>query len=121
MITNRVLAGLALATLVAGCGVTPEKIEPSPISATAYRRLTCAELAEERRTLEAKLPQLYGKQSDHNSALTTAGLTAVPTLGLSTLLIPSLYPTRDRQDDIARVKGEIAAIDGVRADKACAT
>jgi hypothetical protein len=52
-------------------------------------------------------------------ATTTAGLTALPTLGLSTLILPSLSPTRDRQDEIARIKGEIEAVDAARAKQAC--
>jgi hypothetical protein len=110
---------IAILGALAGCGTRPETVPPSHVSATTYRGLSCAELADERKALEAQLPRLYGQQRDHNNATTTAGLTALPTLGLSTLILPSLYPTRDRQDEIARIKGEIEAVDAARAKQAC--
>jgi hypothetical protein len=101
----------AMALLAAGCARQPDQIAASPVTADRYLQMSCAELLADRagRKIEqARLEQAQHKAAEHDKA------------AMSVIHVPVASMTgQDREDEVARGKGELAAIDAVIRSKGC--
>lgn len=98
-------ASLAL-TALAACAQQPESIAASYVSPTAYAGLSCADLDAELATVDAERQSVAQQQTDaatRDAVVMGVGLVLFwPVLPL--LAIP------DHDEDLARLKGETAAL-----------
>lgn len=103
-------AAVAMAVLATGCANRPESIAASYVSHERYTEQTCdalnTKLADTRSDLEKA-------SSDQN---TKANVDAI---GVFLLGIPFSKLSGDREGDIARLKGEVQAIETAQVKQKC--
>jgi len=135
--SRSLLIGAIFGAAVTGCTTRPENIQARYVSPHAYRTWECADLIEEARRIEAELARLTEVQQTNadvdtgvtmaSTATVIAGFAAaVPTFGLSLLLVPAglgmnagLATTTDRRDEIGRLRGELEAVRMSRTQRLC--
>ena len=116
-------ASLLVALAAMACTKRPENVTARYVSPSQYRSWECNDMLEERMRVEAEYTRIFDLQREN--ANTDAGVTtvstvaAIPTLGLSLLLLPALAATTDRREELARLKGEVDALDAARSQKGC--
>jgi hypothetical protein len=102
----------AMAVLASGCARQPDQIAASPVAANRYLQMSCAELLADRagRKIEqARLEDAQHKAAEHDKA------------AMSVIHVPvASMAGHDREDEVARGKGELAAIDAAIQSKGCA-
>lgn len=108
---------ILLVVLLAGCAKNASDIAPSYVSPLQYGAYSCAELAEEARTVAARAAEAAGVQ-DANAThdKVTAGVGLV-------IFWPVLLMTRgdgETAAEVARLKGERDAIEEASIRKKCA-
>lgn len=116
MAIRRVLAGIACLAH-AGCASHPDRIEARYVSPTMYQAWSCDQLVEERTRLTKEVQRVDGLQRENANADV-----AMMTVGL-VLLWPMLFglaATKDRKDDVARLKGEYEAVETSIKTRPCA-
>lgn len=104
---------LIVATVaMAGCAKPPEAIAPAYVSDITYRPLSCQDLAVE----SARINQALARASTQQENARTNDTVGVILLGLpvSSLSGDNIAP------EIARLKGELEAINRVSTQKRCA-
>lgn len=97
--------------LLAGCAKPPGEIAPAAISADPYRQMSCAGLGSEKARKEAELERLSNHQqetADRDKAWMT--IIHVPVASMA---------NGDKEPEIARVKGELGAIENASRAKGC--
>jgi hypothetical protein len=108
--------GLCLCLVNAGCASQPSSIDARYVSPNTYQAWSCPQLDAEHKRLEAEVRRVSGLQRENanaDAALMTVGLI---------LLWPALFglaATKDRKDDLARLKGEYEAVDQSMKMKQC--
>lgn len=113
---NFAIAGVAFATLLAGCATPPKDIAPAYVSTTLYENLTCQQLRHEAEGVSARAAAAFGKQEKNrgqDAAMTTVSLV---------LFWPAAFFMKgDGADaaEVARLKGEMQAIEQVNRMKNC--
>lgn len=135
--SRSLLMGVLCGVVVTGCTTRPENIQARYVSPSIYRNWECADLIEEARRIEAELARLIEAQQTNadvdagvtmaSTATVIAGFAAaVPTFGLSLLLVPAglgmntaLATTTDRRDEIGRLRGELEAVRMNRTQRLC--
>ena len=102
----------ALAAVASGCAKPPEAIAPAYVSDIVYRQLSCNDLAVE----TARVNQALARSSTQQENARTNDTVGVILLGLpvSSLSGDNIAP------EIARLKGELEAINRVATQKRCA-
>jgi starvation-inducible outer membrane lipoprotein len=93
----------AMALLAAGCARQPDQIAPSPVSTDRYLPMSCADLLAGR----------AGKKAQHEAAerdKAAMGVIHIPVASMA---------GQDREDEVARGKGELAAIDAAIQSNGC--
>lgn len=97
--------------LMAGCAKMPDDIAPAPVSADPYMQMPCRNLASQRQARAAELERAEEHQTE-TSNRDAAWMTIVH--------IPVGSMTRgDIEPHIARLKGEITAINRAAQAKGC--
>lgn len=99
-----------LAALVAGCATSPDRIQPLLVSHDQYMGNDCSQLDASMSTAQADLK----KYSDLQDAQVKKDAVSV-----FWVLIPLSWFTGDHEKDVARSKGELAAIQMAAARKGC--
>jgi hypothetical protein len=106
---------LPLAVLLAGCATQPHKIPTTVVAISQYQSADCATLASDLERVQTELYLLNGQQKK-------AATADVVWVSVGTFLFWPAYfgllATNDRTDDIARLKGEQAAMTRVT-DERC--
>lgn len=96
---------------VAGCATKPSRIAPLNVSPLVYGSKSCAEVAELAAKTDASLQEMIVRQ---NRARKT------DTIGVIMLGLPMGSITgKDREADVARLKGEKIALEQAAKDKGC--
>ncbi|TXL74080.1 hypothetical protein FHP25_17885 [Vineibacter terrae] len=101
-------ARLGLCLVQAGCASSPSSIDARYVSPATYQSWTCAQLGEEHKRLSAEVQRVSGLQRENANADA-----AFMTVGLI-LLWPALFglaATKDRKEELGRLKGEYEAVD----------
>jgi hypothetical protein len=105
---------LTLATisvsLLSACASRPESIHASYVSHEKYTGLSCAELATRKTDTRAELDK-YSRMQD-SKANTDA-------VGVFFLALPFSKLSGDHEADVARLKGEVEAIDTAQVKNRC--
>eukprot|EP00873_Tetraselmis_striata_P030726 jgi/Tetstr1/450990/TSEL_038026.t1 len=109
-------AAIATVSLVAGCATPPKDIAPTYVSTSLYQNLTCNQLRAEAEAVSARSQAAYGlqeKNRGNDAAMTTVGIV---------LFWPALFFMKGdgaTAADVARIKGEMQAIEQVNRLKNC--
>ncbi len=102
--------------LVNGCATSPDKISPTYVSPIVYSHLTCEQIRQETMRINRRISEVAGVQrSERNkdSAATAVGIV---------LFWPALFflMGKDKEEELARLKGEYEALQQVAIEKNCA-
>ena len=111
---NRIALTFAVAaiSLLSACANRPESIHASYVSHEKYTQLNCAELASKKGDMRAELDK-YSRLQD-SKANTDA-------VGVFFLALPFSKLSGDHEADVARLKGEVEAIDTAQVKNRCKT
>ena len=111
------VAGILLVSQVAACAKSPDSIEAKYVSPIQYKNWDCDQLLDERMRLVREVDRVSGLQRENANADV-----ALMTVGLIILwpALLGLAATRDRKDELARLKGEYEAVDSQMKMKQCA-
>ena len=108
--TRRLGRSLAVVACVAqsACASSPDTIEARYVSPTMYQNWTCEQLVEERARLTKEVQRVSGLQRENANADV-----AMMTVGIIVLwpVLFGLAATKDRKDELGRLKGEYEAVD----------
>lgn len=113
--TTRVVAALFAASSAA-CTTSPQNVQPRYVSPVAYSSWQCDQLTEERARLTLEVRKFTDLQRENANA--DAAMMAVGVVLLWPVLF-GLAATKDRKEDLARVKGEYEAVEQAMRNKAC--
>lgn len=108
---------MAMILLITSCASNPDNIEGRYVSPVIYQNWTCDQIVEERVRLSREVTRISGLQRENahaDAAMMTVGIV---------LLWPMLFglaATKDRKDEVARLKGEYEAVDQAMRQKQCA-
>ena len=101
---------------VAGCAASPDSISAAYVSPLTYKSYSCDQLAGEMGRVNRKVQEVAGVQSD------TATKDAVA-MGVGLVLFwPALFLLAigsDKEEELARLKGEFEAVERAAIDKEC--
>lgn len=107
---------LGATAMLVGCATPPKDIAPSYVSTGLYENLSCQQLRQEAEGVSARAAQANGQQDKNrgqDAAMTTVGLV---------LFWPALFFMKGdgaAAADVARMKGEMQAIEQVNRVKNC--
>ncbi len=101
---------------ITSCASNPDNIEGKYISPVIYQNWTCDQLTEERTRLTLEVARVTGLQRENAHA--DAAMMAVGLVLLWPVLF-GLAATKDRKDEVARLKGEFEAVDQAVRVKQC--
>jgi hypothetical protein len=113
---KKTIAAFAVATTLAACATPPKDIAPAYVSTSLYENLSCTQLRAEAEGVSQRAAAAYGKQERNRSqdaAMTTVSLV---------LFWPAAFFMKgDGADaaEVARLKGEMQAIEQVNRMKNC--
>jgi hypothetical protein len=102
---------LTLLWVLTGCATRPEKIAPSYVSDMTYRNWECDELAREQSILASKI----ASESDAQQKASAKDAAGVFFLGIPVASMSG----EDRAYEIARLKGELKALERATMAKNC--
>jgi hypothetical protein len=106
----------AAAVVLAGCAENPDNISASYVSPMLYQDYTCSQIADEARRVSARQAQAIGaqrEQASEDAVATTVGVI---------LFWPALFfidGDGDNAAQVARLKGEMEAIEQANIQKRC--
>jgi hypothetical protein len=101
---------LAGVVLLAGCATRPESIRASHVSFEKFTHLDCSQLATKMGDTRAELDK-YSKLQDSKANMDAATVFLV--------LIPASKLSGDHEGDVARLKGEVEAIETAQVKGKC--
>lgn len=107
----------ATTVMLSGCANHPDSIGARYVSPVAYQAYNCDQLGEERRRLSGEVDRIAGLQRENAN-----GDAVMLTVGL-VLFWPALIgmaATKDRKEELSRMKGEYEAVDAQARMKQCA-
>lgn len=113
---KKVISGLLLLALT-GCASKAQNISATYVSPLQYQSYSCPQIGDEIGRVSRKVMEVSGQQD------TTASKDAVAmTVGL-VLFWPALFflPGGEHKDELARLKGEYDALEGIAVTKECKT
>lgn len=113
---HKSIALVACAAHVTGCASSPDSVEGRYVSPTIYQNWTCDQLADERMRLTKEVDRVSGLQRENANADV-----AMMTVGLIIFwpMLFGLAATKDRKDELGRLKGEYDAVDLSSKSKQC--
>lgn len=90
------------------CASSPDSIEARYVSPNVYQNWTCEQLVEERSRLTREVQRVSGLQRENANADA-----AMMTVGIIIFwpMLFGLAATKDRKDELGRLKGEYDAVD----------
>lgn len=99
---------LAACMALAACARGPDSIEARYVSPNVYQTWTCEQLAEERLRLTGEVQRVSGLQREN-----AAADAVMMTVGIVVFwpILFGLAMTKDRKDELGRLKGEYDAVD----------
>lgn len=100
-----------LALVVSGCAKQPGQIAATPVATEPYLHLSCSELAGER--VAKRVAQEGLEAAQHKAAERDKGAMTVIHIPISAIT------GQDREDEVARGKGELESIDVAMQSKGC--
>lgn len=106
----RTLSILALALAVTGCANRPESIRASHVSHEKYTHLDCTQLATKMTDTRADLDKFSKMQDSKANG---------DAFGVFLLGVPFSKLSGDHEGDVARLKGEVEAIDTAQVKAKC--
>ena len=113
----KTIAGLtALAVILAGCASAPKDIAPAYVSTGLYENLSCEQLRREAESVSARAITASGQQEKNRSQ--DVGMTTVA-VGLFWPAAVFMKGDGAAAAEVARLKGEMAAIEQVNRIKNC--
>ena len=104
----RVGVALAAALAQAACASGPSSIDARYVSPNTYQAWTCPQLFDEKARVSSELERTSGLQKENattDAVIVGAGIILAP------ILLIGLAATKDRKDEIGRLKGEYEAVD----------
>jgi len=108
---KRIIVAAAMCLLAAGCAKAPSSIAAANVSVTGYQAWSCDQLANENAKISTSLDSLSATQSQAATG---------DAMGVFLVGLPVASMTGgDREGEIARIKGEKAAIYQVQISKKC--
>lgn len=113
---NFIVTALVAASLLAGCATPPKDIAPAYVSTGLYQNLSCDQLRQEAEGVSSRAAAAYGVQDKNRSQ--DAAMTGVGMV----LFWPALFFMKGdgaAAADVARLKGEMQAIDQINRVKNC--
>ncbi|WDR00893.1 hypothetical protein PSC71_09220 [Devosia sp. J2-20] len=115
MIKKSIVA-LGVTAMLAGCATPPKEIAPTYVSTGLYENLSCKQLRGEAEAVSARAAQAYGAQDKARSQ--DAAMTGVSLI----LFWPAAFFLKGdgaTAAEVARLKGEMQAIEQVNRVKNC--
>lgn len=114
---NKIFAAAAVSAVVlSACATPPKDIAPTYVSTALYENLSCNQLRGEAEAVSARAAQAFGQQDKNRSQ--DAAMTGVTLI----LFWPAAFFLKGdgaAAADVARLKGEMAAIEQVNKRKNC--
>jgi hypothetical protein len=110
------LAALACVAQVAACASSPDSVSARYVSPNMYQNWSCEQLWDERMRLTKEVDRVSGLQRENAGA--DAALMTVGLIVFWPALI-GLAATKDRKDELGRLKGEYEAVDLSMRSKQC--
>lgn len=110
------LAVIVCASQVVACASSPESIDARYVSPNAYQNWSCEQLVDERMRLTKEVERVSGLQRQNANA--DAAMMTVGVIVFWPVLL-GLAATKDRKDELGRLKGEYEAIDLTTRTKQC--
>lgn len=109
---------VAACALQAACASSPDSIEARYVSPNAYQNWTCDQLVDERTRLTKEVQRVSGLQRENANADV-----AMMTVGVIIFwpMLFGLAATKDRKDELGRLKGEYDAVDLSIRTRQCTT
>jgi hypothetical protein len=100
----------------AACAPQPESIAPRYVSPITYQGYQCDQLTEERTRLSREVERVSGLQKEN-----ATGDAVMLTVGLVILwpVLIGMAATKDRKDELGKLKGEYEAADAQMKMKQC--
>jgi hypothetical protein len=101
----------AVPFLIAGCARQPDQIAASPVATDRYLQMSCAELlanSSAKKIEQAHLEQVQHEAAEHDKA--AMGVIHIPVASMA---------GKDREEEVARGKGELQAFDAAIQSKGC--
>lgn len=111
-----VLAGLAIASMTAGCATRSQDIQPASVSMVPYRAMNCTQVSEEVARVSGRIGYV-AQQQDAAAASDAAGMA----IGLAVLPGMLLFTQGDGPNaaELSRLRGELEALRTVNIEKQC--
>lgn len=113
---KKTVTALAAVSMLAACATPPKDIAPAYVSTGLYENLSCAQLRREAEGVSQRAAVAYGKQEKNRNQ--DAAMTGVSII----LFWPAAFFLKgDGADaaEVARLKGEMQAIEQVNRVKGC--
>ncbi len=107
-ILRRLLAAGVAASHLGACAKGPDSVEARYVSPNTYQTWSCEQLVEEKLRLTREVDRVSGLQREN--ANTDTAMMAVGLIIFWPALI-GLAATKDRKDELGRLKGEFEAVD----------
>ena len=113
IISAMVISGL----LLAGCSSSPDSIQATYVSPLEYKSYDCDQIAQEMRRVGLKVQEVAGDQAEEATGDAVAVAAGV------LVFWPALFFLMgdDREEELARLKGEAEALEQAAIDKKCTT
>lgn len=103
--------------MVSACSTTPENVQANYVSPLEYHAYDCDQIAQEMRRVGRRVREVAGHQQDEatNDAIAMG-------VGL-VVFFPALFflPGGDKEEELARLKGESEALEQAAIGKNCET
>lgn len=113
---KKLLAAVTATALLAGCATSPKDIAPAYVSPVLYQNLSCQQLAAEAARVSAAAAAATGAQQQQASKDATM-------VGVSMILFwPAMFfvgGDKGNAAEVARLKGEMQAIEQANIQKNC--
>jgi hypothetical protein len=113
---KRILAASAACAFLAGCASPAASIKPSYVSTVAYQGLSCKQLATEAEVLSSRAAEAYGAQDQKAAGDAIAVGVAMVVFWPAAFLIGG---DGAQATEVARLKGEMEAIEAASRRKGC--
>ncbi|HJQ56307.1 MAG TPA: hypothetical protein VJ890_05345 [Vineibacter sp.] len=113
---RRVVAASICCAQIAGCASGPDSIDARYVNPNIYKEWSCGQLTEERDRLGREVSRVSGLQRENANA--DAAMMAVG-LVLFWPVLFGLAATKDRKDELGRLKGEFEAVEQQSRFKQC--
>ena len=109
-------AFVATTLMMTSCASQPDKIEPKYVSPIIYQNFQCGQLIEEKTRLSREVDRVSGLQREN-----ATGDAVMLTVGLIILwpVLIGMAATKDRKDELGKLKGEYEAVDAQARMKQC--